>query len=263
MIDTKNILIDWAREGVCQITLNRPKVKNALDDKMINELQLHLSSLTDDPKLRVLILSGSGDSFCTGADLNWMKKSVNFSREENIEDAKTFGNMLETLDKIPRPTIAKINGHSFGGGLGILSSCDFSIASRNSKFCFSEVKLGMIPAMISPYVIRSIGKKASKRLFLTGEIFDSEYAYLINLIDKVVDESNLEKEVSNLVDLLLKGAPEAQGSIKELVSLVSDKPINSVMTLLTSEKIAEKRISAEGQEGMAAFFEKRAPYWQK
>ena len=263
MIDTKNILIDWAREGVCQITLNRPKVKNALDDKMINELQRHLISLTDDPKLRVLILSGSGDSFCTGADLNWMKKSVNFSREENIEDAKTFGNMLETLDKIPRPTIAKINGHSFGGGLGILSSCDFSIASRNSKFCFSEVKLGMIPAMISPYVIRSIGKKTSKRLFLTGEIFDSEYAYLINLIDKVVDESNLEKEVSNLVDLLLKGAPEAQGSIKELVSLVSDKPINSVMTVSTSEKIAEKRISAEGQEGMAAFFEKRAPYWQK
>ena len=237
-MEKESILIEWLSEGVCEITLHRPEVKNALDEKMINEFQKHLVHLKNKKELRVLIITGSGDSFCAGADLKWMKKSAKFSREENIQDAKAFAKMLNVLDKIPRPTIAKINGHSFGGGLGILSSCDFTIASKNSKFCFSEVRLGMIPAMISPYIIRNVGSKISKQLFLTGEIFSADYANRINLIDKVVKEEELEKEVAKLINLLMKGGPEAQGSIKELLSLVSDKPIDNKMAQLTSEKIA-------------------------
>ena len=262
-MEKESILIEWLSEGVCEITLHRPEVKNALDEKMINEFQKHLVHLKNKKELRVLIITGSGDSFCAGADLKWMKKSAKFSREENIQDAKAFAKMLNVLDKIPRPTIAKINGHSFGGGLGILSSCDFAIASKNSKFCFSEVRLGMIPAMISPYIIRNVGSKISKQLFLTGEIFSADYANRIHLIDKVVKEEELEKEVAKLINLLMKGGPEALGSIKELLSLVSDKPIDNKMAQLTSEKIAEKRVSIEGQEGMEAFFNKRAPNWQK
>ncbi len=258
----KTVKINWENKGICRITFDRPKVKNSFNDEMIEDFQIGLEKVKNDKDLRILIISGSGDSFSSGADLNWMKNSLNYTLEENINDARKFANILKTIYNIPRPTIAKINGHSFGGGLGIIAACDFAIAIEDTKFSFSEVRLGLTPAMISPYVLKSIGFNNARRLFLTGEIFDARKALEINLLSKVVANLDLDKEVDKLSNDLLKGAPNAQGECKSILSHISEHNIEQDLIDFTIKKIATRRVSKEGKEGMISFFDKKDPSWK-
>ena len=260
-MDKDNIITIWSKNGVCTITLNRPDVKNAFNESMIENLQSVMEKVSNNKDLRVLIITGTGDSFSAGADLNWMKKSIHFSKEENIKDANKFAKMLKTLDNFGRPTIAKINGHVFGGGLGIIASCDFAVSADSAKYCFSEVKLGLTPAMISPYIIRSIGETWARRLFLSGQVFDSKLALKINLLSKVVPLEDLNIEINYLVKLLLKGAPNAQGMCKKLIKKVNNSNINKELINYTLEKIAQSRSSEEGKDGMSAFLNKHKAKW--
>ena len=260
-MDKNNILTNHNKKGIFTITLNRPEVKNSFNESMIQNLHNAIKEIQDQKNFRILIISGNGDSFSAGADLNWMKKSIGFSKEENIKDASLFASMLKTLDNLKRPTIAKINGHTFGGGLGIIACCDYAVSVNTAKYSFSEVKLGLTPAMISPYIIRSIGEIWARRLFLSGEIFDAKLAININLLSKVVDSSDINNEINSLTKLLLKGAPNAQGECKKLIKKVVKLKRNKELINFTLENIAENRSSEEGKEGMSAFLNKSKPKW--
>jgi methylglutaconyl-CoA hydratase len=224
-----------------------------------------MKELTDcfkniDNKIRVIILSGNSKSFCAGADLNWMKSMVNYSKEENIKDSKLLLNLYEAIYNCPKPVIAKINGHAFGGGLGLFAVCDIAIAVPDCKFAFSEVKLGIIPAVISTYIARRIRISDMKRLFLTGERIDSNYAKEIGLIDYVYDKRDIDEKIKKYVKILNSSGPNAIIEIKNLVNAY-EKMDTKDYKKFTVEKISELRVSKEGQEGINAFLEKRKSKW--
>tara|TARA_Y100000589_G_C27142141_1_gene625215 strand:- start:256 stop:1086 length:831 start_codon:yes stop_codon:yes gene_type:complete len=252
----------FIREKVFQISLNNPKSRNAINSIMLDELLDCLDNLSRKKEIRVLIITGEGHAFSAGADLEWMKQSINLTLEENKNDAMKFSKMLRKIDEFYCATIAIINGHAFGGGLGILSVCDFKIADSKSKFCFSEVKLGIIPAMIGPYILRNLGYANTKKLFLTGEIFDTKQAATLNLIDMFVNTKHIINERNILIDKLLLGGPKAQTSIKTYLQNIYSKSISDDVIEYAAENIANLRVSEEGQKGIKAFLNKINPDWQ-
>ena len=256
------IKIKTIKEKVFQISLNNPESRNAINPIMLDELLDCLDDLSRKKEIRVLVITGEGQAFSAGADLEWMKQSINLTLEENKNDAMKFSKMLRKIDEFYCSTIAIVNGHAFGGGLGILSVCDFKIADTKSKFCFSEVKLGIIPAMIGPYILRNLGYVNTKKLFLTGEIFDADQATTLNLIDKFVSTKHIINERNILIDKLLLGGPKAQTAIKTYLQNIYSKSISDDVIEYAAENIADLRVSEEGQKGIKAFLKKRNPDWQ-
>lgn len=248
------------RGAVAHVTLDRPSVKNAFDDVLIKELTDALGVIAKDDDVRVMVLTGAGDVFSAGADLNWMKKVAGYTFEENVQDALVFARMLEMLYRLPKPTIARVNGACMGGGVGLVSACDIGVSTRDAKFALREILLGIAPATISPYVLRKIGETNAHDYFLTGRIFDAERACEIGLVNEVADITDLDHAVDRWVERFLKAGPKAIAVTKQLMNRVSWSSIDEVQEY-TARTIAGLRGSDEGQEGFAAFFEKRKPRW--
>jgi methylglutaconyl-CoA hydratase len=244
------------------VTLNRPERHNAFDDELIAELTETLRTIEADDGIRVVVLSGAGKSFSAGADLNWMKRMAGFSVEENKRDAMGLAALMRTLAHLRKPTIARVHGAAYGGGVGLVACCDVAIATLNATFSLSEAKLGLIPAAISPYVVSAIGERAARRYFLTAERFDSAEAFRLGLVhDLAQDEADLDDKVGGLIDAMLACSPAAQLAAKELIRAVSGRPVTSELIRDTADRIAKIRSSPEGREGVAAFLEKRRAAW--
>jgi len=254
-----NAVLTQINGPVARVTLNRPDIHNAFDDQLISELTHTLVDLDQNPSVRVLVLQSEGKSFCAGADLNWMKRMVKYSEQENFDDAMALANMLQTLNDFSKPTIARVQGAAFGGGVGLVACCDLVVATERASFCLSEVKLGLTPATISPFVIEAMGKQQARRYFLTAERFSAQVAQSIGLVHEVVAEDQLAEQLDRWIELLLMGGPGAQKDAKGLINLPA-LPIPE-RKKITSEFIARQRTSAEGQEGLTAFFDKRSPNW--
>lgn len=260
--ESRAVLYQLDERGVATVTLNRPDIHNAFDDQLIAELSTIFQQIGQDDDVRVMILASNGKSFCAGADLNWMKRMANYSYEENLADANALAKMLLILNELPKPTIARVQGAAFGGAVGLIACCDMAIGSKLSKFCLSEVRLGLMPATISPYVIDAIGARAARRYFTTAEVFSSRRARRLGLLSEAVTEEELDQSIEQLVEHLLKNAPNAVASAKQLVFDLRDTPAGKELLDLTSARIATARISAEGQEGLSAFLQKRKANWQ-
>ncbi len=260
-IDTVVTTID--RLGVATVTLNNPGRHNAFDDKTIAELQLAFEAVASNTDIRVMLLTAQGDSFSAGADLGWMKRMANYSYEENLSDARKLANMLRTLNYLPKPTIARVQGAAFGGALGLISCCDMAVASTRATFSLSEVKIGLAPATIAPYVVAAIGQRASRRLFQTAERFSAEEARMIGLVDRVVEEPMLDDSINTSVKAILANSPSAMKASKRLVFDVSNRELSDELVEETCELIARLRVSDEGQEGLGAFLQKRRPSYSK
>jgi methylglutaconyl-CoA hydratase len=253
------ILVEAAGK-VARITLNRPEVHNAFTAAMIRELRDAVRAAASDPGVRVVVLTGTGKSFCAGADLNWMREIIAASYEENYAESLAIAEFHEELYRLPKPTIARVNGTAIGGGTGFLSACDIAVASAEAKFGLSEVKLGLVPAAISPYVVRRIGESQARRYFLTGERIDARRAQEIGLVNMVVAPEDLDRRTNEVAASLLSSGPEALAKVKELLHRVPGMSFEDAKAY-TAAMIAGLRVSAEGQEGMAAFLERRKPKW--
>ena len=254
-----SLLID--QQGpVIRVTLNRPEVRNAFNEDLIVELTEWARSVHADGPARVAVLSGAGKAFCAGADLTWMSKMVAYTREENIRDARAAAAMFDALDGLPIPLIGRVHGAALGGGAGLAAVCDIVVAAEDTIFGFTEVKLGIIPAVISPYTVAKIGRSAARELFLTGARFSAARAHEIGLVHAVGDTAELDRIVAKYVNDVLTSAPHAVAAAKALIAEISSRPTADAADL-TSQAIAERRVSAEGQDGMRAFLEKRPPSW--
>ncbi len=254
--------LDVKIEGrVATVTLNRPDVRNAFNETTIAEITQVFSELGADDKLRAIVLAANGPAFCAGADLNWMKKMAGFSRNENLADATQLADMLRTIHACPKPVVAKVQGDCYAGGMGLVAACDIAVASTEAKFCLSEIKLGLVPAMISPYVIRAIGETNARRYFLTGEVFDAAEAYRIGFVHDIAPPEELDGTVNAILGHLVAGGPQAMGECKSLIRAVAGRPIDAALAEETAARIARRRASDEAQEGIASFFEKRKPSW--
>ncbi|MBI5791437.1 MAG: enoyl-CoA hydratase/isomerase family protein [Rhodocyclales bacterium] len=248
--------------GVGIITLNRPERHNAFDDGLIAELSDAIDRMAADPVVRVLVISSTGKSFCAGADLNWMKRAAGYSSEENLRDSRALADMLRRLAQCPKPTIARIQGPAYGGGVGLVACCDIAIATFDVQFSLTEVKLGIIPAVISPHVIAAIGERYARRYMLTAERFSAAEAYRIGLLHEMVaDDESLDEALGEIIDALLKNGPRAIAECKQLISAVAWKPLTDEVVEDTAQRITRLRASEEGREGMSAFLEKRKPNW--
>jgi len=258
------LLLDKHPEGVAILTLNRPDIHNAFDDALIADMTAALDDLNTDDDVRVVVLSANGKSFSAGADLNWMRRMATYSEAENLRDAVTLARLMRTLNHLSKPTIARVHGSAYGGGVGLVACCDIAIASVHASFALSEVKLGLIPAIISPYVIAAIGERMARRYFLTAERFDTKDAYRIGLVHQIEpNEAALDNAIDEIVTGLLTASPAAQRETKSLISAVANRPIDDSVIRDTVERIARVRVSTEGREGIAAFLEKRKPTWVK
>lgn len=247
--------------GIGIITLNRPDLHNAFNATLIAELTAALRKVADDPAVRAVVLIGAGPSFCAGADLHWMKKMAGFSQAQNLADAAALAEMLETLNELPKPTVARVHGAAYGGGVGIIACCDIAVGAQDAVFAFSEARLGLIPATISPYVIEAIGARAARRLFLTGERFSAAEAFRIGLLHDLAVPEELDARVDEVLGLLLKAGPGAQAECKSLLRAVANRAIDPPLIAETARRIATVRASAEGKEGVAAFLGKRSAAW--
>ncbi len=245
--------------GVAYLTISRPHKCNAFDLNLIVDLTKELIALNDNAEVRVVVLSGEGDIFSSGADLIWMKSMVNYNESENIRDALTLSELMSRLYKLEKPTIAKVNGGAYGGAIGLVACCDVAIASNDASFSFSEVRLGIIPAVISPYIVESIGVKRTKSYFLTGEKISAENAVRLGLLHDCVASKDLDEVVEENIKRLLAGGPTAQFEIKKLLNEFS--VINEEIKSRSARTIARLRVSPEGQEGITAFLEKRKSAW--
>ena len=247
-------------KDVAIVYLNRPEVHNAMNEQLMKELTTCFKELNRDNNIRIIVLTGKGKSFCAGADLNWMMSMAKYSKEDNIKDSRLLLDLFESIYSCQKPVIGRVNGHAFGGGIGLFAVCDITIAVSDCKFAFSEVKLGIIPAVISTYIVRRIGSSNMKRLFITGERFDSEYAKEIGLIDYVVPGEELDKKVQYYVEVLRSSGSNAITEVKKLVDACEKMDVDKYKEH-TVKKIAELRVSEEGQEGINAFLEKRKSKW--
>lgn len=251
------------RGAVVFLRMERAERHNAFDDALIAELTEALRAAEDDQAARVVVLAGAGKSFSAGADLGWMKRMAAFSREENERDAMALASLMRTLAQVRKPTLARVQGPAYGGGVGLVACCDIAVAARAASFALTEVRLGLVPAVISPYVVGAIGERAARRYFLTGERFDAAEAHRLGLVHEVVeDEAALDVRIDALVEALLCCGPLAQGEAKELVRAVAGRPVTAELIQDTARRIARLRASPEGREGVAAFLEKRRPDWQ-
>jgi len=258
-----SVTIDIQDNGVASVCLNRPEKHNAFDDSIIAELSDSFKNLAQDPRVKLVILRSNGKSFSAGADLNWMKRMANYGHEDNLKDARSLADMLHNLYTMPQPTIALIQGAAFGGAVGLASCCDIALASTKASFSLSEVKIGLIPATISPYVIEAIGARAARRYFQTGERFSAERAMSLGLVSEVCAAEYLDAELDTLVNTLLNNGPTAMAEAKRLVADFAHQTITPSLIEDSCERIAHIRVSPEGQEGLAAFLEKRPANWKE
>jgi methylglutaconyl-CoA hydratase len=247
--------------GVARITLTRAEVHNAFNDQLIAELTTALLGLESDPRVRIVVLAADGRSFSAGADLNWMKAMADFDEKENLRDARGLARLMRTLNELGKPTIALVQGAAFGGGVGLVACCDIAIASETANFALTEVKLGLIPAVISPYVVAAMGERAARRYFLTAERFTAQDAQRLGLIHEVASPHRLEDAAERFIASLLEAGPTALTEAKALVFAVAQRPLDDRVTEDTAKRIARLRCSPEGREGISAFLEKRKPAW--
>ncbi|GGY57263.1 gamma-carboxygeranoyl-CoA hydratase [Bacterioplanes sanyensis] len=248
-------------QGIARLTLNRPQVGNAFNAELIAELQQQFERLADDDTVRALVLAGEGKHFCAGADLNWMKQQKDGSQQDNQADALALAQMLKTLNDFPKPTIAMVQGAAFGGALGLICACDMAVAADNARFCLSEVKLGLSPATISPYVLAAMGPRQARRYWLTAELIDAPTAQQLQLVHRVVAAEDLLDQVQHWCQAVVANGPRALAATKQLIQQQSTE-LNDALLYSTSDLIARLRVSDEGQEGLTAFLEKRSPAWQ-
>lgn len=258
-----NILVASDARGVATVTLNRPAIHNAFDDRLIADLTAALRGLEADPEVRVVLLTGSGQSFSAGGDLTWMRRMAGYGDAENFADAMALAELLRSLNELEKPTVARVNGAAYAGGLGLVCCCDVAIAATEAVFCVSEVRLGLVPATISPYVVAAIGARAARRYFLTAERFSAAEAQRIGLVHEVAPRAGLDAAADRIVGALLDGGVGAQARSKRLVAEVQDRPVTATLMALTARAIADARASAEAREGLAAFFDKRKPGWKR
>jgi methylglutaconyl-CoA hydratase len=257
------VILDIAVSGIATLTLNRPAMRNAFDDDMINVLIDCIAQVELNTKAKVLILKANGKHFSAGADLNWMARMAQNSAEQNLADAKQLAQLMASLNNLSKPSVAVIQGAAFGGAVGLAACCDMVFATSDTKFCLSEVKLGLIPAAISPYVVRAIGERQARRYFVSAEIFSADKAKSLQLVHEVVaDLDALELQSSLWVSSLLNNGPLAMQSAKKLAIDVSLQDIDDALSLETAKRIANIRATDEAKEGLAAFLEKRKPNWQ-
>ncbi len=249
-----------SKNNVAWVALDRPDVRNAFNEVMIEELIGVLDQVAEDSSVRVLVLTGNGKAFCAGADLNWMKKMKDFSYEENHADALRLAELMFKLYNLPKPTVARVNGASIGGSNGLVAACDIAIASHRAEFSLSEVKIGLVPACIGPYLLRKVGEKACRELFLSGERISADQARSMGLVNDVVTHANLTRRVEERISGLMTSGPNALAVSKELLSKISFMPLEEARDY-TARVIAELRSGDEAQEGMTAFLEKRKPKW--
>ena len=255
-MDTVRILVE--RAAVARITLNRPEIHNAFDETMISELTESIRNLGGDSATRIIVITGAGASFCAGADLDWMRRMAAYSREENLADAHALGELFRTIWECPKVTIARVNGSALGGGAGLAAVCDVAVAADSAKLGFTEVRLGLAPAVISPYVVRKVGDGAARALFLTGDRIPASEALRIGLVNRVVSSDDLDAAVGSLADSVLRSGPHAIKETKRLLRDLENSTAADSATL-TESCIAELRAGTEGQEGVRAFLEKRPP----
>lgn len=245
--------------AVVSIRLNRPDVRNAFDDSLIEALTAAFRTVPSEA--RAVVLSGEGKVFCAGGDLNWMRRTAEYSEEENLQDAQALAGLFLAVDECPCPVVTRVQGAAFGGGLGLVSVSDVVIAEETTRFCFSEVKLGLVPSVISQFALRKIGESAARRYFLTAEVFDAQEAHRIGLVHRVASAERLDDEVTDLVAAILSNGPNAVKSAKRLIRQLRGLTVEEGIALST-KTIAQARASDEGKEGVTAFLEKRKPSWQ-
>jgi methylglutaconyl-CoA hydratase len=262
-VSTPSIITDIAADGRATVTLNRPDIHNAFDDELIERLAADLEKLDQDSGVGVVVVAAAGKSFSAGADLNWMKQVADFSEAENLAGAEAMAQMLKTLHGLSKPTIARVHGVAFGGGVGLVACCDIAFAADAALFSLSEVKLGLVPATISPYVINAIGERQSRRYMLSAERFDAVEALRIGLVHGVVQAADLDQAIDDMAETLLANGPRAMAEVKAMLASVSGRRINDDLAHETAALIARIRVSDEGREGLASFLEKRKPDWRK
>ena len=248
-------------DGVATLVLSRPEVRNAFNDEVIAELTQAFTQLGQDRHVRAVVLAAIGPAFCAGADLNWMRRMADYTRAENVADAGQLAEMLRVIYECPKPTVARIQGDVFAGGMGLVAACDMAVSVDTANFCLSEVKLGLIPATISPYVIRAMGARAAHRYFLTAERFDAQEAHRIGFIHSVVSADALDAKVAEITQALVSASPAAVKACKQLVQDVAGREISADLIARTVQGIADIRSSAQGKEGVQSFLQKRKPNW--
>ena len=256
-----NTLVIENTGKVATIWMNRPEVFNAFNEQLIAELTDACRMLDIDPMVRVVVLAGRGKHFSAGADLNWMRRAAEGSKADNLEDARRFARMLRALSGLSKPTIARIQGAALGGGTGLAAACDMAVASEDAVFSTSEVKFGIIPAVISPYVLRAIGPRQALRYFQTAERISAGRALALGLVSEVTPADALDAGVAALIEPLLAGAPSAQKAAKDLIEAIKGRPIDEDTLEETARRIARQRATTEGRDGVAAFLDKRPPTW--
>ena len=249
------------RAGVATVTLNRPEVRNAFNDEVIAELTQAFTQLGQNDTVRAIVLAAEGTAFCAGADLNWMRRMADYTRDENLADAARLAEMLRVIYTCPKPTVARVQGDVYAGGMGLVAACDMAVSVYTATYCLSEVKLGLIPATISPYVIRAMGARLAHRYFLTAERFTAAEAHRIGFVHEVVTVDALDAKVAELTQALASASPNAVCAGKRLVLDVAEREINAALIAGTVEGIADIRASGEGREGVQSFLQKRKPSW--
>ncbi len=249
------------RQGVAVLSMARPEVHNAFDEHLIEEMTTCFIALGENPDVRIVVLAGAGKSFSAGADLNWMRRMAAFSDAENVADAQKLAQLLAKISTFPKPVIARVHGAALGGGVGLVAACDIAIASESAVFSLSEVRLGLIPAVISPYVIKAIGGRQASRYMVSGERFAAGVAKNIGLLHEVVADASLDDAVATMTGELLKNGPQAMRECKDLIAAVINRPIDEALMENTSVRIARVRASVEGKEGLGSFLGKRSPSW--
>jgi methylglutaconyl-CoA hydratase len=248
--------------ALARVTLARPDIRNAFNDVMIRELREAFAELVGATGLRAVVLTGEGSAFCAGADLNWMRRVLEWSYEQNYEDSLNLARLMRDIYEFPRPVIGRINGPAIGGGTGLVAVCDIAVASLDAIFSFSEVKIGLVPACISPYVLKRVGERYAREYFLTGERLSAQRALECGLVNYAVPVAELDGVVNRIVENLVTSGPEALATCKRMVRMVSDQDLDTAGPA-TAEMIARLRMSPEGQEGMSAFLDRRTPAWRR
>ncbi|HEU4622560.1 MAG TPA: enoyl-CoA hydratase/isomerase family protein [Burkholderiaceae bacterium] len=248
-------------DGIATVTLNRPDVRNAFNDELVAALHAAFTQIDARDDVRVVVLSAHGPMFCAGADLHWMRQMASYSPEQNEADARRMADMLHAIASCRYPVIARVHGDAYAGGVGLVAACDIAVASTDACFALTEVKLGLIPGTISPYVLSAIGASAARRYMLTAERFDAAEAYRIGLVRELVPPDALDDAIGDLVDALMHASPQAIAATKRLIAEVCEQPMSAQLRDLTAQRIAQARASDDGKEGLAAFLEKRKPRW--
>jgi methylglutaconyl-CoA hydratase len=255
-------IITEVDDSIGILTLNKAERHNAFDEILIAEITTGLLELEADPRVRAVVISSTGKSFCAGTDINWMKQAASHTPQENLRDARNLAYLMTTLNELSKPTIARVQGPANGSGVGLIAACDIAIATYDALFALTEVKLGILPAVVSPYVLAAIGERYSRRYLLTAERFSAAEAYRIGLVHEIVPgEEQLDEAIGEIIDSLLKAGPNAQAECKALIGIISGQPIDESTVEETAQRITCVRSSPEGKEGLAAFLEKRKPNW--